>query len=55
MSVLITDWGTGSKALKGGGRSGIRIIYAYKENEDKVTLIEAYYKGKKENEDREKS
>ncbi|MBA7607778.1 hypothetical protein ES703_14945 [subsurface metagenome] len=33
-----------------GSRSGIRVIYAY--GKDKYTLIEIYYKGDKENEDR---
>ena len=33
------------KSLKGkGSRSGIRLIYAYNWNEDKVTFIEIYYK-----------
>ncbi|HLD36315.1 MAG TPA: hypothetical protein VJC37_06305 [Planctomycetota bacterium] len=41
------------RALKGSGvNSGIRVIYAYFETEDKVELIEIYYKGDKENEDR---
>jgi len=44
------------QSLKGGGSySGIRVIYAYNEEEndkDKVTLIEIYYKGVKENENR---
>ena len=41
------------RALKGSGvNSGIRVIYAYFEAEDKVELIEIYYKGDKENEDR---
>jgi hypothetical protein len=39
--------------LKGKGvQSGIRVIYAYFEKEDKIELIEIYYKGDKENEDR---
>lgn len=43
------------KALKGtGSRSGIRIIYAYFDKEDKIEFIEIYYKGDKENEDRER-
>jgi len=43
------------KALKGSGsRSGIRIIYAYYEDEDIVEFIEIYYKGDKENEDRDR-
>lgn len=43
------------KALKGsGGMSGIRVIYAYYEEEDIVEFIEIYYKGDKESEDRER-
>jgi mRNA-degrading endonuclease RelE of RelBE toxin-antitoxin system len=43
------------KALKGkGAASGIRVIYAYYEQEDIVEFIEIYYKGDKENEDRER-
>ena len=43
------------KALKGkGAASGIRIIYAYYENEDIIEFVEIYYKGEKENEDRER-
>lgn len=41
------------KSLKGKGvRSGIRVIYAYYEEEDVIELIEIYYKGDKNNEDR---
>lgn len=43
------------KALKGrGGMSGIRIIYAYYENEDVIEFIEIYFKGDKENEDKKR-
>jgi mRNA-degrading endonuclease RelE of RelBE toxin-antitoxin system len=43
------------KALKGkGAQSGIRIIYAYYEEEDWIKFIEIYYKGDKESEDRER-
>lgn len=43
------------KSLKGkGSRSGIRVIYAYDNDEDKVTLIEIYHKSKQENENRER-
>ena len=43
------------KALKGkGAASGIRVIYAYYEQEDVIEFIEIYYKGVKENEDRER-
>jgi len=41
--------------LKGkGAHSGICVIYAYFENEDRIELIEIYYKGDKENEDRKR-
>lgn len=43
------------RALKGkGSRSGIRVIYAYFKEEDRIELVEIYYKGDKENEDRER-
>jgi len=45
------------QSLGGGSYSGIRVIYAYSEEEndkDKVTLIEIYYKGDKENENRDR-
>lgn len=43
------------RALKGtGSQSGIRIIYAYFEEKDKIEFIEIYYKGDKENEDKER-
>lgn len=43
------------RSLKGkGSASGIRIIYAYFETEDHIEFIEIYYKGNKENEDRER-
>ena len=37
-----------------GAASGIRIVYAYFEEDDRVLLLEIYYKGDKENEDRER-
>ncbi len=41
------------RSLKGKGiASGIRVIYAYFEQEDAIELVEIYYKGEKENEDR---
>lgn len=41
------------RSLKGKGvQSGIRVIYAYFEIEDRIELIEIYYKEDKENEDR---
>lgn len=43
------------RSLKGkGAQTGIRVIYAYFEEIDKIELIEIYYKGDKENEDRER-
>jgi hypothetical protein len=43
------------KTLKGFGvKSGIRIIYAFYPAELKVEFIEIYYKGDKENEDKER-
>lgn len=43
------------RSLKGkGAQSGIRVIYAYFEVEDEIELIEIYYKGDKDNEDRER-
>lgn len=41
------------KSLKGKGvASGIRVTYAYFEDKEIVELIEIYYKGDKENEDK---
>lgn len=41
------------RSLKGkGAASGIRVIYAYYEEEDIIEFIEIYYKGDKANEDR---
>jgi mRNA-degrading endonuclease RelE of RelBE toxin-antitoxin system len=43
------------KSLKGrGSYSGIRIIYAYFEDDDRIELVEIYFKGDKENEDRQR-
>lgn len=43
------------RSLKGkGAHSGIRVIYAYHEAEDRIELIEIYFKGDKENEERER-
>jgi hypothetical protein len=43
------------RSLKGKGvQSGIRVIYSNFEEQDKIELIEIYYKGDKENEDRER-
>ncbi|MHB8845599.1 MAG: hypothetical protein ACYC7L_12745 [Nitrospirota bacterium] len=43
------------KSLKGkGAQSGIRVIYAYYADEDWIEIVEIYYKGDKESEDRER-
>jgi len=43
------------KALKGRGvNSGLRLVYAYFQEEQKNTFIELYYKSDKENEDRQR-
>ena len=43
------------RSLKGtGSKSGIRVIYAYFEDTDKIELIEMYHKNDKELEDRER-
>jgi len=43
------------KALKGRGvNSGLRLIYAHYEKEQKITFIELYHKSDKENEDRQR-
>ena len=43
------------RSLKGKGvHSGIRVIYAYFDEQDKIELIEIYYKGDKEIGDRER-
>ena len=43
------------RSLKGKGvHSGIRVIYAYFEEEDRIEFVEMYYKGDKENEDRKR-
>lgn len=43
------------KSLKGKGvHSGMRITYAYFSIEDRIEFIEIYYKGDKDNEDRER-
>lgn len=43
------------KSLKGrGAKSGIRVIYAFHHTTMKVDFIEIYFKGDKENEDRER-
>jgi len=43
------------KSLKGRGvQSGIRVIYTYDEEKDKIVLIEMYLKGDKANEDKQR-
>jgi len=43
------------KVLKGkGAQSGIRVIYAYHEEEDRIEFLEIYYKGDKASENRER-
>jgi hypothetical protein len=43
------------RSIKGRGvQSGIRIIYGYFEEGDRIELIEIYHKGDKENEDRDR-
>ena len=43
------------KSLKGKGvQSGIRIIYSFFEKADRIEFEEIYYKGDKENEDRDR-
>ncbi|MBI5730437.1 MAG: hypothetical protein HY963_04800 [Ignavibacteriales bacterium] len=43
------------KSLKGKGvQSGIRIIYSFFENADRIEFVEIYYKGDKENENRDR-
>lgn len=43
------------KSLKGrGALSGIRIIYAYFPNQDKIEFIEIYFKADQENENKER-
>jgi mRNA-degrading endonuclease YafQ of YafQ-DinJ toxin-antitoxin module len=43
------------KALKGRGvNTGLRLIYAYFEKEQKITFIELFHKNNKENEDKQR-
>jgi len=43
------------RSLKGRGvQSGIRIIYSFFDDKDKIEFIEIYFKGDKDNEDRER-
>jgi len=44
------------KAIKGRGcQSGVRVIYAYFPEEEKIEFIEIYYKGNKDNMDYERA
>jgi hypothetical protein len=44
-----------SRSFKGKGvNSGLRLIYAHFESEDKIIFIELYHKSEKENEDRDR-
>lgn len=43
------------KSLKGRGvNSGLRLIYAYFQAEEKIVFVELYHKNDKENEDRQR-
>jgi len=43
------------RSLKGRGvDSGIRVIYAYWEDKDRIEFVEIYFKGDKKNEDRDR-
>ena len=43
------------KALKGCGvNSGLRLIYAYFKDQEKIIFVELYHKNDKENEDRQR-
>ncbi|WP_396150868.1 hypothetical protein [Flavobacterium sp.] len=43
------------KSLKGKGvNSGLRLVYAYFEKENRIVFVEVYHKNDKENEDRER-
>ena len=43
------------RSLKGtGSQTGLRLIYSYLSESDTVVLIELYYKGDKDNEDRDR-
>ncbi len=43
------------KSLKGRGvNTGLRLVYAYFPEEQKITFIELYHKNEKENEDRKR-
>lgn len=43
------------KSLKGRGvNTGLRLIYAHFEEEQRITFVELYYKNNKDNEDRDR-
>ena len=43
------------KSLKGNGvNSGLRLVYAYFKDDNKIVFIEIYHKNDKENEDRDR-
>ena len=43
------------KSMKGkGSNTGLRMIYCYKKKEEEIILIELYFKGDKENEERDR-
>jgi len=43
------------KSLKGNGvNSGLRLVYAYFKDDNKIVFIEMYHKNDKENEDRDR-
>ena len=43
------------RLLKGrGANSGLRLVYAHFEEADKIELVELYFKGEKENENRDR-
>ena len=44
-----------SRSMKGRGvNTGFRLIYAHFEEENRIVLVELYFKGDKENEDKER-
>ncbi len=44
-----------SRSIKGQGvHTGLRLIYTYYKDKDRVELIEIYFKGNKENEDKKR-
>lgn len=43
------------RSLKGrGSNTGLRVVYAYLKEDEKIVLIEIYHKADKENEDRKR-